>query len=997
MSFHEITKKFSSLTQPGEILLKEGVHGFEGSSKSPFVCAFFENSSQSVIVVFKNSDEAEHFFIEAKNFLGEPDSAVYFDIEDSMSRSNSLARLSSNKKVLFIASLKALLKGTYSKSDYLKKVIRLEKGQSMPFSLLSEKIIDAGYERAYMAEEEGDVSFRGGIIDIVSERQGPVRIEFSFDEIESIRQYDTITQRSTKSLDSIEIIPVKEDGSALALEYFNTKTVVFIDEPEQFEMPKAFANEFKKIYLSRFAYCDNSRPIDIALPEEFGSRFEDLLKNLRQSEPGTFIVTKQQMRVKEILSENDLLTKATILQGELNRGFILKEKNLAVYSDRELYGEILPKRRFKQPKEKLASQALYVDFSVGEPVVHKNHGIGVYEGIEAQTVEGIRSDYLFIRYAGQDKLYVPIDQMHLISRYGFSDVHSIKLNRLGGRDWQLAKSKAKKSIKDMTKELLEIYSERKVMKRPSFMPDSTWQREFESAFVYEETPDQLEAIDLIKKDMESDKPMDRLLCGDVGYGKTEVALRSAFKAVSSGKQVSILVPTTILAEQHYKTFKERFAPFPFVVEMLSRFRTKTEQAQIIEKIKLGGIDIVIGTHRLLQKDVSFKDLGLLIVDEEQRFGVAHKERIKKLKNTVDCLTMTATPIPRTLYMSLSGIWDMSIITTPPPGRTQIATYVLPWSREVVKGAIEKELERGGQIFYLHNRVDTIFATAEKIKKLLPQSRISVAHGQMKETDLEKAMSEFIEGRSDLLVCTAIIESGLDIPNANTIIIEDPQNFGLSALYQLKGRVGRSTVKANAYLMYNKGQLLTEKALDRLSAIKSFTKLGSGQVIAMKDLEIRGAGNVLGAQQHGHMMAIGFDLYCDMLKDTALEIRGQKTPARKETVIDIKIDAFIPSEYINDEKERIAVYRRMNLASSKEELKRLGEELRDRFGRFPKELDNLFTLIKIKIEASSRGILKIARKTDSMIIEEKSKTESFKIQSCKQEDILSELLKAVISR
>lgn len=996
MSFHLITERFFDLSKPDEVLQYEGVHGFEGCAKAPFLASFFEQNSKSIAVIFKGSDEAEHFYIETKNFVSDPETAVYFGINDEMQRTTALSKIINKEKIILISSVKAMQKGTYKRNNFKNKLITFKKGQNISFSSLSQKIIEAGYERSYIAEEEGEVSFRGGIIDIVSSDQMAVRIEFAFDIVESIRSYDTVSQRSIKDMDEVVILPVKEDEEAPVLNFFREKPDIFVDEAAISDDQDIVLSGSKSIVISRIPLENNSLQIECLLPGVFALGIGNFLNNLRLVGHETFVITKQSLRVKEILAENDLSSKASVLQGEISSGFILKEKNIAVYGDREIFGEQIPKRRFKQTKEKLASRDLSVDFNEGEPVVHKNYGIGIYEGIVAQTVEGATSDYLYIRYAQNDRLYVPIDQMHLISRYGFSLSSMIRLNRLGGNEWQLAKRKAKKSIKDMTKELLEIYSTRKTAKRPPFLPDTNWQREFESAFVYEETPDQLKAIDRVKRDMESDKPMDHLVCGDVGYGKTEVALRAAFKAVQSGKQVAILVPTTVLAEQHYKTFKERFAAFPFFVEMLSRFRGKPEQKQIISKLAEGSIDIVIGTHRLIQKDVIFKDLGLLIIDEEHRFGVSHKEKIKKIKRSVDCLTMTATPIPRTLYMSLSGIWDIDIIETPPPGRTQIATYIMPWSKDIIKNAIENEIERGGQIFYLHNRVKTIFATAKKLKDLFPKLKISVGHGQMKETELEKAMTDFIEGRTDVLVCTAIIESGIDIPNANTIIIEDPQNFGLSTLYQLKGRVGRSTVKASAYLLYNRGFQVTGKALDRLSAIKSFAKLGSGQKIAMKDLEIRGAGNVLGAQQHGHMMAVGFDLYCDMLTDTALEFKGLKVPELKETIVDIMVDAFISAEYISDEKERIAVYRNMNFVRSKEELQALMDELRDRFGQFPLELKNLFELLQIKIEALSKDVLKIKQCGALVLIEKEKKTEKYNIKYDSQDDIVKELKRIVRS-
>ncbi|MGB4429551.1 MAG: transcription-repair coupling factor, partial [Thermacetogeniaceae bacterium] len=544
-----------------------------------------------------------------------------------------------------------------------------------------------------------------------------------------------------------------------------------------------------------------------------------------------------------------------------------------------------------------------------------------------------------------------------------------RLSRMGGGDWTRLKQRVKKRVKELAQDLLALYAERERTKGYAFSPDTVWQKEFEEQFPYEETPDQLEAIRQVKADMEKARPMDRLLCGDVGFGKTEVAIRAAFKAVQDGKQVAVLVPTTVLAQQHYLTFKERFAPYPVQVDMLSRFRTPAEQRETINNLKKGLVDIIIGTHRLLSKDVVFKDLGLLVVDEEQRFGVAHKEKIKMLKANVDVLTMTATPIPRTLQMSLGGVRDLSLIETPPEDRLPVQTYVLEYDPEVVREAILKEIQRGGQVFYVHNRVQTIFRTARYLQGLVPEATFRVAHGQMKEEDLEKVMWEFLNQKFHCLVCTTIIESGLDFPNANTLIVENADWFGLSQLYQLRGRVGRSNRLAYAYFTFNRDKVLTEQAEKRLRALQEFTEFGSGFKLALRDLEIRGAGNILGAEQHGHMAAVGFDLYNQLLQEAVKELRGEKVPEKKAAapLFDLRVDSYLPDDYIRDGREKVEIYRRLALVESLEEVKELAAELRDRFGRMPDQVVYLFDLALIRVRAAQLGIKDVQHNRHTMAI------------------------------
>lgn len=652
--------------------------------------------------------------------------------------------------------------------------------------------------------------------------------------------------------------------------------------------------------------------------------------------------------------------KVLILQGNLYRGFEYVDIKFIVMTDYEIYG--VHKMKKQKPKRKDAAPIKsFIDLKVGDYVVHEGHGIGKYIGIEELKVEGIKKDYLKIRYSGEDHLYVPTDQMNLIQKYIGADDKAPKLNKLGGTEWVKTKAKAKKAIQDMAKGLLKLYAEREKIKGYAFSPDTDWQKQFEYLFPYEETPDQLKAIEEVKKDMERERPMDRLLCGDVGYGKTEVAIRAAFKAVMDGKQVAILVPTTILAQQHYNNFKERFSGFPVTVEMLSRFKTPTQQKQTIEGLRTGNVDIIIGTHRLLSKDVIYKDLGLLVVDEEQRFGVKHKEALKQLKKSVDVLTLTATPIPRTLHMSMIGIRDMSIIEDPPEERYPVQTYVAPFNESLIADALVREIARGGQVYYVYNRVQGIHQVAARLAVLVPQARIAVAHGQMSERQLEKLMLEYYHGEYDVLVCTTIIETGLDIANVNTIIIQDADKLGLSQLYQLRGRVGRSNRQGYAYLLYEKNKILSEVAEKRLKAIKEFTEFGSGFKIAMRDLEIRGAGNLLGGEQHGHMASIGYDLYVKLLEETIRELKGQGIEKYEDTMMELNVDAYISEKYISNQSHKIEIYKKVASIRNQEDLYAVEEEIEDRFGEIPLSVRNLLLISYIKALAKGLKVQYISQK------------------------------------
>ncbi|WNS75551.1 transcription-repair coupling factor [Bacillus sp. DTU_2020_1000418_1_SI_GHA_SEK_038] len=663
-----------------------------------------------------------------------------------------------------------------------------------------------------------------------------------------------------------------------------------------------------------------------------------------------------------------LLGKVQIMAGGLLTGFELPSQRFAVITEEELFN----KRTKKQPRRQKLSNAerikSYSELKVGDHVVHVNHGIGKYLGIETLEINGVHKDYLHIRYQGTDKLYVPVEQIDLVQKYVGSEAKEPKLYKLGGSDWKRVKKKVESSVQDIADDLIKLYAEREASKGHAFSPDGEMQREFESAFAYQETEDQLRSIHEIKRDMERERPMDRLLCGDVGYGKTEVAIRAAFKAIADGKQVAFLVPTTILAQQHYETMRERFQEYPIEVGLLSRFKSRKQQTETIKGLKAGTIDVVVGTHRILSKDISYRDLGLLIVDEEQRFGVTHKEKIKQMKTNVDVLTLTATPIPRTLHMSMLGVRDLSVIETPPENRFPIQTYVMEYNGGIVREAIERELARDGQVYFLYNRVEDIERKAEEISMLVPDARVTYAHGKMTENELESVMLGFLSGEYDVLVSTTIIETGVDIPNVNTLIVHDADKMGLSQLYQLRGRVGRSNRVAYAYFTYRKDKVLTEVAEKRLQAIKEFTELGSGFKIAMRDLSIRGAGNLLGAEQHGFIDSVGFDLYSQMLKDAIENRKGNLELENKQRLeIDVELDAYIPDSYISDGHQKIEMYKRFRGASSIEDIEELHDEMLDRFGEYPEEVGYLFQVAQMKVLGELAGIETIKQTKNEILI------------------------------
>ncbi len=668
----------------------------------------------------------------------------------------------------------------------------------------------------------------------------------------------------------------------------------------------------------------------------------------------------------EFLEDEITLGCVNITPGAFSAGFECKEMNLLVISTEEIF-EAKPQRRMKAPSAfKEGEKIVYDDLKEGDFIVHKTHGIGQYIGVNTIKADNITKDYIKIKYRDDDILYVPTNALDNIRKYVGAEKAGPRLNRLGSKDWEKTKERVKSNLREVAEELIHLYAKRQKMEGFAFSKDTPWQQEFENSFEYIETEDQLRCISEVKKDMEKPKPMDRLLCGDVGYGKTEVAIRAAFKSVMDQKQVVYLVPTTVLAQQQYESFKSRMKEYPIRIELLNRFRTKKEQEETLKRVELGETDILIGTHRVLSKDVKFKNLGFLIIDEEHRFGVKAKEKIKEMKNSIDVLTMTATPIPRTLHMSIVGMRDMSVIYEPPQNRKPVQTYVLEYDTEVIEEAITKELEKGGQIFYLFNNVEGIEKKALELSNLVPEAKVAFAHGKMSGTELEKIMEDFVQGKYNVLVCTTILESGIDIPNANTIIVENADRLGLAQLYQIRGRVGRSDRQAYAYITYKRDKLLSEVADKRLKAIKEFTEFGSGFKIAMRDLEIRGAGSLMGEIQHGHMEQVGYDMYCKLLDEVVKEIRGEKIIEEIDVQIDLDVTSYIPDSFISNSSQKIEIYQNIALCRNEEDIQNVTDEIIDRYGQIPYEIENLLDITRIKALAREKFVLKIMQKGDNIV-------------------------------
>ena len=1051
-----------------------------------FVYGLNQHLNKQILLITYDETKSRRLYEDIRNLgnanveLFPKKEKLFYDIDASSfenlnQRLRAISKLLAGEKLILIASLESLLDKFIDREIYEDYTKRIDFEGKVNLDDLVNNLVIAGYERVSMVEGIGQFSIRGGIIDIFSpNNQNPYRIELFDDEVDSIRTFDVISQRSLEIINSVVIPPVKEvlildeyreiiydnlkgelgshkyqdktiekyerylellqeesyisnihmispfipdDYLGSLLDYLSKESLVFIDEPKRIEERDNILKE--EIYLKTTDLLEAGEILSAHISLDY--EYKELLPKILEKTvviSSTLLRASQNIQGKSIYNfpvksttnyhnKINLLVedinyykyrgyKIIILSGTEERGIRLKENlqefeiestfksdrdgeiksgqlfittgsvrsgfeysniKLVIISDREIFG--VQKKKTKSTKKKSGEKLINLsDLTVGSFVVHENHGIGQYEGIEQLDIQGIKKDYLTIRYKGHDKLYIPIDQMNLIQKYIGSDDAKPKINKLNSGDWQKTKIRAKKAVEDMAEDLLDLYAKRETLKGYAFSKDTPWQRQFEDLFSYEETEGQLDSIIEIKKDMEKPKPMDRLLCGDVGYGKTEVALRAAFKALMDGKQVAILVPTTILAQQHYNTIVERFRDFPVKSALLSRFRSSKDIKQSLEGIKNGIVDIVVGTHRLLSKDVKFKDIGLLIVDEEQRFGVKHKEALKKLKENIDVLTLTATPIPRTLQMSMVGIRDMSVIEEPPEERYPIQTYVVEFNEQMIRDAILKEIARGGQVYFVYNRVETIDRIASRLSALVPEAKFIVGHGQMAEKQLEKVMLDFLDRQHDVLVCTTIIETGLDIPNVNTIIIYDSDKMGLSQLYQLRGRVGRTNRIAYGYFTYERNKVLSEIAERRLRAIKEFTEFGSGFKIAMRDLEIRGAGNLLGVEQHGHIEDIGYDLYVKFLGEAIRNLKGETVKEKVETTIDINVSGFIPKKYIEAEEQKIEVYKKIAGIESDIDYSELIDELIDRFGDIPLEVRNLMQISYIKALANKNDIKNI---------------------------------------
>jgi transcription-repair coupling factor (superfamily II helicase) len=1114
MSFLNMIKPLEAMAEYRLLMenLKGGkksieAYGISDTQKSLIAAAVSENNQKSCLIITHNEISARKIY-EDIGFLN-PSTAlllssgeIIFHKIDARSSELTQQRLLTINELLrgqnkiVCASVEALLHKMVpaSRFENIKKTIR--PGDLVDMEALLKHFYHAGYERVDMVEGKGQFSIRGGIIDFFPlTEQNPIRIELFDDEVDSVRYFDAITQRSIEKTKSVEINAARElllqeaeiREAAGVLEHALEKRlkqlsaagkkkeaeklsehiredVAKLREGVYFEGLERYLSFFKAEFFSILDYLKDyiviiDEPnrvrqrydnIDLELQEHFKQlltanevlpeqyqayytydqlliklkglpciSFNTLLKSSADFKPDTIIsfiarsmhpfhgkldllmdelhLWKSKKYKVLILSGTEdkgkrlvlsLLDQGieavfkreldfelqeghvVVLPGTLNSGFEFPSIHYAVISDREVF--TTPKKEASKRRGRLIK--VFTDLKVGDFVVHENHGIGQYVGIEKLTVGGVTRDYLNIKYGGNDKLYIPTDQLDMIQKYIGGEDRLPKLNRLGSAEWSKTKSKARKSIQALAIDLLKLYAERQQKIGFAFSPDTRWQKEFEDMFPYEETEDQLRCIEEIKKDMEDNRAMDRLLCGDVGYGKTEVAIRAAFKCVMDGKQVAVLAPTTILAQQHYNTCIQRFASFPIKIDVLSRFKTTTELKKTVRDAKNGTVDVVIGTHKLLQDSVKFKDLGLLIIDEEQKFGVAHKEKIKSLKTNVDVLTLSATPIPRTLHMSMIGIRDISIIEQPPEERYPVQTYVMEHNEDVLRDAIFKEIARGGQVYFLHNRVRSIAKVAARVKELVPEARVAYAHGQMEEKVLEDTMLDFYNGEYDVLVCTTIIEAGLDIPNVNTIIISDADKMGLSQLYQLRGRVGRSNRLAYAYFTYQKDKVLNEVAEKRLQAIKEFTEFGSGFKIAMRDLEIRGTGNLLGKEQHGHMEAIGYDLFIKLLEDTLKELKGEAAVEQVEASIELQVHAFIPETYISDENQKIEIYKKIASIDSQQDLFDIEEEIEDRFGDIPSPVRNLLQISYMKQLAQKCGMYNISQKNKNILM--KFKTDKY---------------------
>lgn len=963
--------------------------------------------------------------------------AAVSSLDELSQRLDAMSFLLTKQKGIVISTPQALQYPLPAAIKFKANSLTLKVNQVCNLSKICDFLVRCGYKRDDLVANPGEFALRGDILDIYPINIAyPYRIEFFDDEIDNIRTFNPVSQRTKDSLTEVVIEPADDQLDKLyqnedyttILDYLTESGIICFDDIRAIRQNIVqidarnrdylahetstniknsrldFTSIFNqivqaKIYSSLFQVSVNDLKIDQLLnlhtrePQQFFSQML-LIKNelsVYELQQQTVIIQADNLvRAKQIKStfadygiditiaaENRLIpNKRQIIVDNFNQGFVLPRINLVYLTEHDLFNRQPHIHKKIKSLENAQQIRSYQELNPGDYVVHINHGIGIFEGIKTLESNGKKGDYITITYRNHDQLFVPADQLGVVQKYVASDGKIPKINKLGGNEWAKTKCRVQEKIEDIADELLAIYAHRATEKGFAFLPDDELQRDFEAAFPYLETPDQIKAIREIKLDMQKEKPMDRLLVGDVGFGKTEVALRAAFKAIDSGKQVAFLVPTTILAEQHYATMLERFKDFPVNVAMLCRFQTEKEADEIATNLSNGKIDIVVGTHRILSRDIKFKNLGLLIIDEEQRFGVKHKEKLKKLKNNIDVLTLTATPIPRTLHMSMIGVRDLSVMETPPANRYPIQTYVTEETPNIVREACLRELARNGQIFFLHNKIQDIDQKVAYLSQLIPEARIEYIHGRMSERQLEDIMLRFTQKKFDILVTTTIIETGVDLPNVNTLLVENADTYGLSQLYQLRGRIGRSSRLAYAYFLYKRDKVLTEVSEKRLNAIRDFTALGSGFKIAMRDLSIRGAGNILGKQQHGFIDSVGYDLYAQMLDQTIKQKRGDKVCHKTNAEVRINLEAYIPTEYISSQKQKIEFYKKIKHANDVKAIDDIADELIDRFGTYPKSVENLLNIATIKVLADTAQILSITNidKKIDIVLDQKASEE-----------------------
>lgn len=1047
------------------------ISGLSDVGEAQFISAIKDETKKNICIITYNELQAKRIVRDLKYFYDnveifpKREIATYDYLVESKDlpyeRIDVLNKIITNKVNIVVTTIEAVMQKMIAKKTLYKNILELKVGSECKLEDLKKYLVSLGYERSDMVEGRGQFAVRGGIVDISLTEKYGTRIEFWGDEVDSIRKFEILSQRSTEMSDSIDIYPCHEfiletdiddikhkidsykkcseedkelicsgnylskidkyfdlfyENQANFLDYISDKYLLILDEETKIKqridnikidnnnLIKSIAEKGRIIpdaieSISDYSYdiADlnhiNIEKTDASYGNNvyyfkyrdvnyYRAETEILLNTLKESidlKKKVVILGGNEENARKLsllLTDNDIphryikninnvnYGEVVVTTGALSSGFECKDTELLVISSEEFFTTKTKKRKannvFKQ-----SEKVVFADLRIGDYVVHKVHGIGQYIGVNTIKTGEITKDYIKIRYRDDDILYVPTNSLDTVRKYVGGDGVP-KIYKLGGKDWSNTKAKVKNNLRAVARELIELYAKRQKAKGHAFSKDNEWQTQFENSFPYIETDDQLRCIDEVKKDMENQKPMDRLLCGDVGYGKTEVAIRAAFKCVMDQKQVVYLVPTTVLADQQYENFKERMKEYPIRVEVLNRFKTKKQQDDIIKKLKLGEIDVIVGTHRVLSKDVEFKDLGLLIIDEEHRFGVKDKEKIKQLKNTVDVLTMTATPIPRTLHMSIVGVRDMSVIYEPPQNRKPVQTYVMEYDPEIIKEAITKELERGGQVYYLYNNVEGIAKKAAEISSLVDEAKVSFAHGKMTGKEIEEIMADFVTQKTNVLVCTTILESGIDIPNANTIIVENAERLGLAQLYQIRGRVGRSNKQAYAYIMYKRDKILSEVANKRLKSIKEFTEFGSGFKIAMRDLEIRGAGSLLGEIQHGHMEQVGYDMYCKLLDEVVKEMQGYEVEEDIDVQIDINISSYIPDEYISDSSQKIEIYQDIALCNNEADIQDVIDELIDRYGVMPEELENLIEVARIKQLAKLANIIKISQRGENFV-------------------------------